>query len=188
MNRITFVLSLFAALGLAVPIEAQGRGPKQARGGGGVPPGHLPPAGMCRIWIDGTPPGLQPPATSCAEAYRRVPTNGRVIHGDAAAFPGQGKGRWEHASRGRSEDCREREDGEYDRRAPRQPRRSGGDICIDRDRDGRCDVVTTRRSDVCVDRDSDGRCDDVQRSTSTDRSIEEMIEIMRRRGAPLPRQ
>ena len=25
-----------------------------------IPPGQLPPAGMCRIWIDGVPPGQQP--------------------------------------------------------------------------------------------------------------------------------
>ena len=26
----------------------------------GVPPGHLPKPGECRIWIPGTPPGRQP--------------------------------------------------------------------------------------------------------------------------------
>jgi hypothetical protein len=26
----------------------------------GIPPGHLPKAGECRIWIPGTPPGQQP--------------------------------------------------------------------------------------------------------------------------------
>ena len=26
----------------------------------GIPPGHLPEAGECRVWIPGTPPGRQP--------------------------------------------------------------------------------------------------------------------------------
>lgn len=31
----------------------------------GVPPGHLPPPGQCRIWMPGTPPGRQAPPRSC---------------------------------------------------------------------------------------------------------------------------
>lgn len=30
----------------------------------GVPPGHLPAVGYCRVWIPGTPPGQQPGAQS----------------------------------------------------------------------------------------------------------------------------
>ena len=30
-----------------------------------VPPGHLPPAGSCRVWFPGRPPGHQPAPTSC---------------------------------------------------------------------------------------------------------------------------
>ena len=30
-----------------------------------VPPGHLPPAGQCRVWVPGRPPGQQAPAGSC---------------------------------------------------------------------------------------------------------------------------
>jgi hypothetical protein len=59
-----------------------------------VPKGHLPPAGMCRVWVDGVPPGHQPPVTSCAQAERdrfRY-SNARVIHGDRERFPGKGKG------------------------------------------------------------------------------------------------
>src|SRR5258706_7886085 len=41
------------------------RGPEVNRGPStaatlGVPPGHLPKPGECRIWIPGTPPGRQP--------------------------------------------------------------------------------------------------------------------------------
>ena len=46
-----------------------------------VPPGHLPPPGLCRIWIDGVPPGRQPRPTTCAAAERNRPYNARVIYG-----------------------------------------------------------------------------------------------------------
>jgi hypothetical protein len=46
-----------------------------------IPPGQMPPAGMCRIWIDGVPPGRQPAPTDCTTAQRNVPANGRVIYG-----------------------------------------------------------------------------------------------------------
>lgn len=36
----------------------------------GIPPGHLPPAGSCRVWYDGRPPGQQPPPTNCRDAER----------------------------------------------------------------------------------------------------------------------
>jgi hypothetical protein len=32
----------------------------------GIPPGHLPPVGQCRIWIPGTPPGHQGPSGDAA--------------------------------------------------------------------------------------------------------------------------
>ncbi len=48
-----------------------------------VPPGHLPPPGLCRIWIDGVPPGRQPRPTDCASARRHRPANARVIYGGA---------------------------------------------------------------------------------------------------------
>ena len=72
------IIAAIAALAVASPVMAQGRG----RGNGGVPPGHRPPAGMCRIWIDGVPPGHQPAPTDCATAAARVPPNGRIIYGD----------------------------------------------------------------------------------------------------------
>jgi hypothetical protein len=45
----------------------------------GVPPGHLPPAGSCRVWIPGVPPGHQAPPTSCAVAYREAPRGAWVL-------------------------------------------------------------------------------------------------------------
>jgi len=70
----TFVLA-------ASPLYAQGR-----RNSQGIPPGQLPPAGLCRVWYDGVPPGRQPRATSCNEAERIASrdSNARVIYGDNA--------------------------------------------------------------------------------------------------------
>jgi hypothetical protein len=51
----------------------------QSSGSGGV---IKPPAGMCRIWVDGVPPDKQPAPTDCASALKNKPTNGRVIFGD----------------------------------------------------------------------------------------------------------
>jgi hypothetical protein len=56
-----------------------------------VPPGHRPPPGMCRIWIDGVSPGRQPRATDCATAQARAPRNSRLIYGDRTPFPGRGR-------------------------------------------------------------------------------------------------
>ena len=53
----------------------------RSRGYSRVPPGHLPPPGLCRIWIDGVPPGRQPRPTDCATAQRHRPANARVIYG-----------------------------------------------------------------------------------------------------------
>jgi hypothetical protein len=73
------------AILLGAPLGAQGRG----RNIDGVPPGHRPPAGMCRIWIDGVPPGRQPAPTDCATAVRNRPSNARVIYGDDNPRPGR---------------------------------------------------------------------------------------------------
>jgi hypothetical protein len=56
-----------------------------------IPPGQLPPAGMCRIWIDGVPPGQQPAPTDCQTAVATKPANARVIWGNEQSFPGKGK-------------------------------------------------------------------------------------------------
>ena len=44
-----------------------------------VPKAYLPPAGMCRIWVDNVPAARQPAPTSCATAIRNKPPNARVI-------------------------------------------------------------------------------------------------------------
>ena len=44
-----------------------------------VPRTHLPPPGLCRIWLDNVPTSQQPAPTDCASAVRNLPRNGRVV-------------------------------------------------------------------------------------------------------------
>ena len=76
----TTVLSLSLNAGR---VSAQGRSEKSEKND--VPKGFLPPAGMCRVWVDGVPAAQQPAPTDCASAVRNKPANGRVIYGDDAA-------------------------------------------------------------------------------------------------------
>jgi hypothetical protein len=46
----------------------------------GIPPGHLPPAGLCRVWFPGEPPGHQPRARSCARIERTAPAGSWIIY------------------------------------------------------------------------------------------------------------
>lgn len=77
MTRIALALILMGLT--AGPAFAQGRGKNKQ----GVPPGHLPPEGLCRVWYDGVPPGRQPSPTDCYEAERIASRsrNARVIYG-----------------------------------------------------------------------------------------------------------
>jgi len=190
MRRFALTMTIAGAtlLATASPLAAQGRG----RGNGGVPPGHRPPPGMCRIWIDGVPPGQQPAPTDCATAVRNRPSNGRVIFGDDAGGRGKGRG-WDKQrgdarggdyddDRGRDEDP----DGRADRGGTSGSRPSGGGIwgrvfggagsttCVDSNRDGRCDD-TRRSSTTCEDRNRDGYCDATGSGTSSGTWLPEMI-------------
>ena len=46
-----------------------------------IPSGQMPPAGLCRVWIDGVPAARQPRATDCATALRTAPAHSRVLRG-----------------------------------------------------------------------------------------------------------
>ncbi len=81
------------------PTTQQDRTTSDRNGHDRIPPGQLPPAGMCRIWIDGVPPGRQPAPTDCQTAVRTKPANARVIWGDQTAFPGNGKGKMKQSGR-----------------------------------------------------------------------------------------
>ena len=68
---------------IASPLAAQGKGNGNGKKSQGIPPGHMPPPGSCRVWYDGVPPGHQPRATNCREAERVAARdrNARVIYG-----------------------------------------------------------------------------------------------------------
>jgi hypothetical protein len=87
--------------------EAQGNG-RYGRNQG-VPPGQMPPAGMCRVWYDNLPPGRQPRATSCDQAERVASrsTNARVIYGEDY-----------YGTRNNDQRYRDRTNGVYDRSYP----------------------------------------------------------------------
>jgi hypothetical protein len=72
---IVFVLGLMAS-----PVAAQGNG----RYAQNVPPGQLPPPGLCRVWYDGRPPGQQPGPMNCdaAERIASRDSRARVIYGE----------------------------------------------------------------------------------------------------------
>jgi hypothetical protein len=79
MRRTAVVLAMISLV--TVAIGAQGRGRQRSQG---IPPGHLPPPGQCRVWYEGVPPGRQPAPTSCREAERIAARdrNARVIYGN----------------------------------------------------------------------------------------------------------
>jgi hypothetical protein len=142
MIRTMLIGSLAGLALLAAPATAQGRG-----NSGKVPPGHLPPAGACRVWIDGVPPGRQPGVTSCANAHRTAARYGdraRVIYGDDYARRGNGKSKGKYKGRDRNDDRYGRRDRDDDRR-DRDGRYGDRDdrTCVDNNRDGRCDSGVT---------------------------------------------
>ena len=96
MKRTMLAVALVALIVPAV-VDAQGRGRRNGNGYG-IPPGQMPPAGMCRVWYDGLPPGRQPRPMNCrdAEAVAARDSAARVIYGDSTYNNG-GRGR---ASRG----------------------------------------------------------------------------------------
>ena len=53
--------------GSALALVPSAAGAQGSRAGS-VPPGQMPPAGMCRVWFDGVAPGRQPAPTDCATA------------------------------------------------------------------------------------------------------------------------
>ena len=131
------VLTIAIIAGAATTADAQGRG--RGRADERVPPGQRPPAGMCRIWINGVPPGRQPAPTDCETAVRNQPANSQIIWG-------------ENTRRGRTV-------ADTDRPRRERTRRGGGialdahgheydPSCVDNDRNGWCDYHPEMRSSV----------------------------------------
>ena len=83
--------------------------PAWGQGRGGIPPGHMPPPGECRVWYDGRPPGHQPPPTSCRDAERIASRDrsARVIYGDDR---GRNDGSWNRDDDRQRGNDRERDD------------------------------------------------------------------------------
>lgn len=46
----------------------------------GIPPGHLPPPGLCKIWIPGNPPGHQAKARNCNNIERSAPAGSWILY------------------------------------------------------------------------------------------------------------
>lgn len=95
-------------------LGGQDQSTTQSRKSDHIPPGHRPPAGMCRIWIDGVPPGHQPAPTDCQTAVANKPANARVIWGDQTAFPGNGKGKVKHGKGNKGHDADDDRDDDDD--------------------------------------------------------------------------
>jgi hypothetical protein len=121
----------------ATSADAQGRGNSKGK----VPPGHMPPAGLCRVWYDGVPPGRQPRPTSCAEAERTAARDrgARVIYSEGRDSRRQGAGggvfdRYPDDRRypGYPGDTRNPDDSRTDRRRPTGDSRETGGRAIPR--------------------------------------------------------
>ena len=70
------LLVLMLAVG---PARASAQSTKEKEKDAPVPKAYLPPAGMCRIWVDNVPAARQPAPTDCATAIRNRPPNARVV-------------------------------------------------------------------------------------------------------------
>ena len=77
LTRFIWLAPLVAFGAAARPIAAQdARGlPPQ------VPVTFTPPAGLCRVWLDGVPASQQPAPTDCASAIKNRPANAAVVFG-----------------------------------------------------------------------------------------------------------
>jgi len=81
MNRSLYAFVFVVLAAATGPLGAQAR-PQPVEPRTAVPRTHIPPAGMCRIWLDNVPPTQQPAPTDCASAVRNRPRNGRVVFSD----------------------------------------------------------------------------------------------------------
>jgi len=61
------------------PPATSARGPSTAATLG-VPPGHLPPPGECRVWIPGRPPGRQARPRSCDGILAAAPAGAWILY------------------------------------------------------------------------------------------------------------
>jgi len=76
MTRLVAFLVLVAVL---APMRGTAQALRAKEKEAPVPKAYLPPAGMCRIWVDNVPAARQPAPTDCATAIRNRPPNARVV-------------------------------------------------------------------------------------------------------------
>ncbi len=67
--------------GDVVVVTEDESGPRKLHG---IPPGHYPPPGECRVWYPGRPPGHQPPPRPCGELQGRVPRGAFILYNGGA--------------------------------------------------------------------------------------------------------
>ena len=60
--------------------ETQRRGNSEVVHTLGIPPGHLPPPGQCRVWVQGRPPGQQARPRSCSGIASSAPTGSWILY------------------------------------------------------------------------------------------------------------
>lgn len=80
-NAIVIGTALFGVTSIA---SAQGATP--------IPAQYMPPAGMCRVWLNGVFPAQQPAPTSCPEARANLRPNSRLIYGPSLRGVPNGQG------------------------------------------------------------------------------------------------
>lgn len=150
MRASSVILTIAVLAAAAGPASAQGRG--RGKGNQNVPPGQRPPAGMCRIWINGVPPGHQPAPTDCETAVRNQPPNSQIIWGDNTnrrdrnVYDDDRRDRRDRRDRDQDRNGtydRDRNNGGYQRDANGNPYDPN---CVDNDGNGWCDYHPNVRS------------------------------------------
>ena len=148
-----------SAVALAIAVAAPLRG--QTSRVDDVPQGYAPPAGMCRVWVDGVPASQQPAPTDCNSAMRSRPARSRVLIGEgipSGSLPVNAfhAGSAYLSSPAPSAAVRTRPFADNDERA-----RVGGELCH-ADARGYCDDSAPGVAG-CIDANKDGKCDDARR-------------------------
>ncbi len=80
MKHFLRFLVVLASVGLAGCTITQAPSTPQPKRTLGVPPGHLPPIGQCRIWIPGRPAGRQARARSCDGIVAAAPAGAWILY------------------------------------------------------------------------------------------------------------